>query len=149
MAMCFALMFGRLGSVAGSSLTAILLEKRCQSAFYTAGFSLIGKTSCIIDQPPRLSFLLSFPLFPHLSSSLFLSFVQSISLCLKFLSISHLLLCIFQYFFTISPRYHIFHFKLKKFTRSIIKWPNIFLCLFTGAAFLANFIPNIHKKLAT
>lgn len=43
MAMCFALMFGRLGSVAGSSLTAILLEKRCQSAFYTAGFSLIGK----------------------------------------------------------------------------------------------------------
>lgn len=43
MAMCFALMFGRFGSVAGSSLTAILLERQCQSAFYTAGFSLIGE----------------------------------------------------------------------------------------------------------
>lgn len=43
MAMCFALMFGRLGSVTGSSLTAILLDKYCQGAFYTPAISLIGK----------------------------------------------------------------------------------------------------------
>lgn len=43
MAMCVSQMFGRLGSFAGSSVAALLLDDHCESAFYISGTSIIGK----------------------------------------------------------------------------------------------------------
>lgn len=43
MAICIALMFGRLGSVVGSNIVALLLDDHCESAFYLSGASVIGK----------------------------------------------------------------------------------------------------------
>lgn len=43
MAVSISLMFGRLGSVAGSNLTAVLLDASCENAFYLPGCSLISK----------------------------------------------------------------------------------------------------------
>lgn len=40
---CVALMFGRLGSVIGSNVSAILLNSYCEGAFYLSGSTLIGK----------------------------------------------------------------------------------------------------------
>lgn len=42
---CIALMFGRLGSVIGSNVSAILLDYYCEAAFYSSGFTLIGISS--------------------------------------------------------------------------------------------------------
>ncbi|XP_055304610.1 synaptic vesicle glycoprotein 2B-like [Sitodiplosis mosellana] len=41
MAICISLMFGRLGSVFGSNLTALLLDNNCETAFYLSGVSVI------------------------------------------------------------------------------------------------------------
>lgn len=43
MAMCIALMFGRLGAVSGSYIVAILLKNYCESTFYLSGSSILGK----------------------------------------------------------------------------------------------------------
>lgn len=42
MAICFAFMFGRLGAVAGSNISAILFDGYCESAFYLPSLALIG-----------------------------------------------------------------------------------------------------------
>lgn len=42
MAVSISLMFGRLGGVAGSNLTAVLLDASCQNAFFLPGCALIG-----------------------------------------------------------------------------------------------------------
>lgn len=41
--MSISLMFGRLGAVAGSNFTAILLDDHCEIVFYLAGSVLLGK----------------------------------------------------------------------------------------------------------
>lgn len=41
MAMCMALMFGRLGGVSGSNIVAYFLNDNCEIAFYLSGSSLI------------------------------------------------------------------------------------------------------------
>lgn len=43
MAVCISLMFGRLGGVVGSNITALLLDSHCELAFYVPAASLIGK----------------------------------------------------------------------------------------------------------
>lgn len=45
MAICIALMFGRLGSVVGANIVALLLDDHCETAFYMSGISVIGKNS--------------------------------------------------------------------------------------------------------
>lgn len=43
MAVSISLLFGRLGAVTGSNLTALLIENHCDSVFLLTAFSLIGK----------------------------------------------------------------------------------------------------------
>lgn len=43
MAICMALMFGRLGSVVGANVVALLLNDHCETAFYLSGSTIIGK----------------------------------------------------------------------------------------------------------
>lgn len=46
MAICISLMFGRLGSMVGSNVIALLLQNQnCEMTFYSSGLSLIGKDS--------------------------------------------------------------------------------------------------------
>lgn len=42
MAVCIALMFGRLGCVVGANAVAHLLENHCETVFYSSGSSVIG-----------------------------------------------------------------------------------------------------------
>lgn len=42
MAMCIALMFGRLGGVTGAYAAAILLDNYCEMVFYLSASSLMG-----------------------------------------------------------------------------------------------------------
>ncbi|XP_055326017.1 synaptic vesicle glycoprotein 2B-like isoform X1 [Sitodiplosis mosellana] len=42
MAICISLMFGRLGSVVGASISAMLLDKHCETAFYISGTSVLA-----------------------------------------------------------------------------------------------------------
>ncbi|XP_052900101.1 synaptic vesicle glycoprotein 2B-like [Anopheles moucheti] len=42
MAVCISLMFGRLGSIAGSNLVGVLLDTRCELTFWISGLLLIG-----------------------------------------------------------------------------------------------------------
>lgn len=42
MAICFAFMFGRLGAVAGSNISAVLFDGYCEHAFYLPSLALIG-----------------------------------------------------------------------------------------------------------
>lgn len=42
MALCISMMFGRLGSIMGSNIAAILLANSCTAAFYLSGTILIG-----------------------------------------------------------------------------------------------------------
>lgn len=44
MAVCISLMFGRLGGVVGSNITARLLVANCEMAFYLPAASLAGET---------------------------------------------------------------------------------------------------------
>ncbi|XP_031629336.1 synaptic vesicle 2-related protein-like isoform X4 [Contarinia nasturtii] len=41
MAICISLMFGRLGSVVGANITALLLENHCETVFYLSGSTVI------------------------------------------------------------------------------------------------------------
>lgn len=77
MAMCFALMFGRLGSVTGSSLTAILLDKYCQGAFYTAAISLIGRSKLTPYENSR-SYFLAFLLLSDSENTANIIFILSL-----------------------------------------------------------------------
>lgn len=43
MAVCISLMFGRLGSVAGSNMVALLIDDQCNSVFLLSGGSVICK----------------------------------------------------------------------------------------------------------
>lgn len=43
MAICIALMFGRLGSVFGANAGALLLDNHCEVAFYLFGSTVIGE----------------------------------------------------------------------------------------------------------
>lgn len=46
MAICISLMFGRLGSMVGSNVIALLLQNQhCEMTFYSSGLGLIGKDS--------------------------------------------------------------------------------------------------------
>lgn len=42
MAISISLMFGRMGSIAGSNITAVLLNNHCEAAFYLSGAITIG-----------------------------------------------------------------------------------------------------------
>lgn len=46
MAVCIALMFGRLGCVIGANVAALLLEHYCESVFYLFGSIMLGKNEC-------------------------------------------------------------------------------------------------------
>lgn len=48
MAICISLMFGRLGSVVGSNVVALLLDDHCESVFYLSGTTVIGKKATLI-----------------------------------------------------------------------------------------------------
>lgn len=69
MAVSISLMFGRLGGVAGSNLTAILLDASCENAFYLPGCSLLGKYSkfmpCINSILGQIFDKIGFSLFFH------------------------------------------------------------------------------------
>lgn len=43
MAVCISLMFGRLGSVVGANTAAVLLDNHCETVFFLAGSTLVGK----------------------------------------------------------------------------------------------------------
>lgn len=49
MAVCITLMFGRIGSVFGANMGAVLLETYCLTTFFISGISLIGKFYKLID----------------------------------------------------------------------------------------------------
>lgn len=55
MAICINGLFSRLGAVIGSIITAYLLDKCCESAFYISGISLIGKYHCEISSQRELN----------------------------------------------------------------------------------------------
>lgn len=43
MAVSISLLFGRLGAVTGSNMTALLIENYCDALFLLSGISVIGK----------------------------------------------------------------------------------------------------------
>lgn len=42
MAICIAIMFGRLGSVVGANVSSLLIDDHCESVFYISSFTLLG-----------------------------------------------------------------------------------------------------------
>lgn len=57
MAVCISLMFGRLGGVVGSNITALLLVSNCEMAFYLPAASLAGTTKSANDSNNEIPYL--------------------------------------------------------------------------------------------
>lgn len=57
MAMCIALMFARLGGMAGANISANLLDNYCEAVFFLPGLALIGKSLFRIQIFPSAKYL--------------------------------------------------------------------------------------------